>query len=180
MAGITNHIRGRGADAQWREIAHWRAGCLCLFTAILHLSHCSLCRAVLLNARKDAKVSSPPLSSDKHAECVRIQNQVSNSRTLTWFCQFLEVVLDKCTELKVSLHGGERRDTSVRSRVRSVTSFHALEDGSWTEDGQEERRGAEGGGGGSGAESEHVLLLVESDGFVAAPAAARRTRAVIR
>ena len=56
---------------------------LCLFTAGLHLSHCSLCRAVLLNARNDAKVSSAPLCSDKHAECVRIQNQVSNSKTST-------------------------------------------------------------------------------------------------
>ena len=56
-----------------------------LFTAILHLSHCSLCRAVLLNARKDAKVSSAPLCSDKHAECVRIQNWVSNSKPMRFF-----------------------------------------------------------------------------------------------
>ena len=46
------------------------------FYSLLHLSHCSLCRALLLNAREDAKVSSALLCSDKHAECVRIQNQV--------------------------------------------------------------------------------------------------------
>ena len=78
------------------------------------------------------------------------------------------------------MHGGERRDACVRSRVRAVTSFDTFEDGPWTEDWQEEWRGAEGGRGGSGAESEHVLLFVESHGFVAAAAAARRTGAVIR
>jgi len=54
-----------------------KEGVSLLFTAILHLSHCSLCRAVLLNARNDAKVSSAPLCSDKHAECVRIQKHDS-------------------------------------------------------------------------------------------------------
>ena len=100
---------------------------------------------------------------------------------MTQFFHFLKTVLDKCAELKVSLHGRERRYASVRAGIRTVTSsFDTFEDGPWTEDWQEEGRGAEGGRGGSRAESEHVLLFVESHGFVAAAAAARRTGAVIR